>query len=132
MCSWHDHLANRLLPPYQLLATRFRKSDYVKIDETPIRCLDPGKGRTTLGQLSSLSPPRARRAFRLAQKPRSTCLDTILIGKGSHTSFQGHLQSDGLHAYPTFIARHPHLKIIPLSYLAPELFGMLAACRNPM
>jgi transposase len=28
------------------------------------------------------------------------------------------LQSDGLRAYQTFIARHPHLKIIPVSCLA--------------
>lgn len=39
MCSWHDHLADR-----------FRAASYVKVDETPIRCLEPGKGKTALGQ----------------------------------------------------------------------------------
>lgn len=45
ICSWHD----RLRPPYRLLATRFRRSDHVKADAPPIRCLNPGKGKTTLG-----------------------------------------------------------------------------------
>jgi len=33
MCNWHDHLADRLLPLYDLIAERIRMSDYVRIDE---------------------------------------------------------------------------------------------------
>jgi len=117
MCSWHDHLAERLLPLYQLLATRFRESDYVKIDETPIRCLDPGKGKTTLGQFWVYHHLEHGVLFDWHKSRANTCLDTILIGKQGHTSFQGYLQSDGLRAYQTFIARHPHLRIIPVSCL---------------
>ena len=52
MCSWHDHLADRLKPIYQLIATRLRDADYIKIDETPVRCLEPGAGKTALDRKS--------------------------------------------------------------------------------
>ena len=50
--------------------------------------------------------------------PLHSCLDTILIGKDGQPSFQGHLQSDGLRAYQTFISRHHQLDITPVSCLA--------------
>lgn len=118
MCSWHDHLADRLRPLHQLLATRFRQSGYVKIDETPIRCLDPGKGKTSLGQFWVYHHLEHGVLFDWHKSRANTCLDTILIGDEGRPSFQGYLQSDGLRAYQTFIARHSHLKIIPVSCLA--------------
>ena len=117
MCSWHDHLADRLRPIYQLLATRFRQSGYVKVDETPIRCLDPGKGKTTLGYFWVYHHLEHGVLFDWHKSRANTCLDTILIGKEGEKSFQGHLQSDGLRAYRTFIDRHPGLTIIPVSCL---------------
>ena len=50
MCSWHDRLAERLKPLYEIIARRIRESDYLKVDETPVRCLEPGKGKTATGQ----------------------------------------------------------------------------------
>ncbi len=50
MCSWHDHLADRLFPLYDLIAASFRSATCVRIDETPVRCLQPGLGKTALGQ----------------------------------------------------------------------------------
>ena len=47
----------------------------------------------------------------------NTCLDEILIGKDGEPSFNGHLQSDGLRAYRTFIERHAKLQITPVSCL---------------
>jgi hypothetical protein len=49
MCSWHDHLAGLLLPIYQIIAARMRGADYIKVDETPVRCLEPGAGKTASG-----------------------------------------------------------------------------------
>jgi transposase len=49
MCNWHDHLADWLLPLYQIIAQRIRSSDYIQVDETPIDCLEPGKGKTATG-----------------------------------------------------------------------------------
>jgi hypothetical protein len=34
---------------YQLIATRMREADYIKVDETPVRCLEPGAGKAASG-----------------------------------------------------------------------------------
>jgi transposase len=117
MCSWHDHLADYLLILYQLLATLFRQSNYVKVDETPIRCLEPGKGRTALGQFWVYHHAEHGVLIDWHKSRANTCLDSVLIGKDGAPSFRGHLQSDGLRAYRTFIERHPELAITPVSCL---------------
>ena len=118
MCSWHDHLADRLKPLHELIAARFRESDYIKVDETPIRCLVPGAGKTQLGQFWVYHHAEHGVLFDWHKSRANTCLDTILIGKDGAPSFNGHLQSDGLRAYRTFIERHSQLTITPVSCLA--------------
>ena len=118
MCSWHDHLAERLQPLYQLIATRMRESDYIKVDETPIRCLQPGNGKTVLGQFWVYHHQEHGVLFDWHKSRANTCLENILIGKDGQRSFSGYLQSDGLRAYQTFIGRYPELNITPVSCLA--------------
>jgi transposase len=118
MCSWHDHLADRLQPLYQLIAARMRESDYLKVDETPIRCLEPGNGKTSLGQFWVYHHAEHGVLFDWHKSRANTCLENILIGKNGQRSFSGHLQSDGLRAYQTFIGRYPELNITPVSCLA--------------
>ena len=118
MCSWHDHLAERLLPLHQLIAEKIRGSDHIQIDETPIRCLEPGAGKTALGYLWAYHHPEHGVLFDWHKSRANTCLDNILIGKDDESSFEGYLQSDGLRAYRTFIERHPALTITPVSCLA--------------
>lgn len=118
MCSWHDHLAERLLPLYEIIAARLRQSDYLKVDETPVRCLEPGKGKTAFGYFWVYHHAEHGVLFDWHKSRANTCLERILIGRDSQASFQGRLQSDGLRAYDTFIARHSHLAITPVSCLA--------------
>ena len=118
MCSWHDHLADRLLPLHQILTARFRNSDYLKVDETPIRCLEPGTGKTALGYFWVYHHDEHGVLFDWHKSRANICLDHILIGKNGEPSFAGHLQSDGLRAYRTFIERHADLAITPVSCLA--------------
>ena len=117
MCSWHDHLADRLLPLYRLIATRIRLSDYVKVDETPVRCLEPGTGKTALGYFWVYHHDEHGVLFDWHRSRANTCLDDILIDDAGGRSFRGHLQSDGLRAYRTFIGRHQELSIVPVSCL---------------
>jgi hypothetical protein len=63
-------------------------------------------------------PFGARRFAPVHVAPLHSCLDNILIGEEAEPSFQGHLQSDGLRAYRTFIERHTELTITPVSCLA--------------
>jgi hypothetical protein len=119
MCSWHDHLAGMLAPLHELIAADIRSADYVQVDETPIRYLDPGTGRTSLGQLWAYHHAEHGPLFDWHTSRANTCLDPVLIGEsGDTSSFEGHLQSDGLRTYRTFIGRHEHLEIIPVSCLA--------------
>lgn len=118
MCGWHDHLADRLLPLYDLIAAKLRASNYVQVDETPIDCLEPGRGQTATGYFWVYHHAQHGVLFDWHKSRANTCLDNILIGREDEPSFQGHLQSDGLRAYRTFIERHPHLDIVPVSCLA--------------
>jgi transposase len=117
MCSWHDHLADRLLPLYRLIAARIRQSDYIKVDETPVRCLKPGAGKTASGYFWVYHHDEHGVLFDWHDGRANTCLDNILIGGEGEPSFSGRLQSDGLRAYGAFIKRHPDLAIIPVSCL---------------
>ena len=118
MCSWHNHLADRLLPLHQLIADQLRQSSYIKADETPIRCLEPGTGKSSQGYLWAYHHAEHGVLFDWHKSRANTCLDDILIDGKGKTSFNGHLQSDGYSGYRTFIGRHPHLNIIPVSCLA--------------
>lgn len=118
MCNWHDHLADRLLPLHQLIAIKLRQSSYVKADETPINCLEPGKGKTATGYFWVYHHPEHGPLFDWHKSRANTCLDNILIDDQGNTSFNGYLQSDGLRAYRTFRERYPDLDIIAVSCLA--------------
>lgn len=118
MCGWHDHLAARLLPLYELIADKFRASNYVQVDETPINCLEPGRGQTATGQFWVYNHAQHGVLFDWHKSRANTCLERILIGRNGAPSFEGYLQSDGLRAYRTFIERHPLLDIVPVSCLA--------------
>lgn len=80
-----------------------RSGNYLKVDETPIRCLEPGKGKTAQGYLLTYHHPNHGVLFDV---------------QNTEGSFGGHLQSDGYSAYRAFIAKHPELRIRPVSCLA--------------
>jgi len=118
MCGWHNHLADRLLPLYEIIAERIRASGYAQVDETPIACLEPGAGKTGTGYFWVYHHAQHGVLFDWHKSRANTCLDQILIGEQEGAAFQGYLQSDGLRAYRTFRERHPHLDITPVSCLA--------------
>lgn len=118
MCGWHDHLADRLRPLHNLIADKFRASNYVQVDETPIPCLEPGRGKTATGYFWVYHHAQHGVLFDWHKSRANTCLDNILLGGEAGSSSRRYLQSDGLRAYRTFIERHPHLDIVPVSCLA--------------
>ena len=118
MCNWQDYLAKRLVGLYQLLAKKLRESDYLKVDETPIPCLEPGKGKTALGYFWVYHHSEHGPLYDWHKSRANDCLDQILIDPETGNSFKGYLQSDGLRAYRTFIERIDAENIIPVSCLA--------------
>jgi len=119
MCGWHDYLAELLLPLYLLIIDSIRQSDYVRVDETPIRYLEPGTGKAQIGYLWTYYHAEHGVVYDWNSSRSNHCLDRILIGdpEKGQISFQGYLQSDGLRAYRTFIERHLELLIIAISCL---------------
>jgi len=117
MCHWHNHLADQLLPLYDLTAAKMRASDYIKVDETPIAYLDPGTGKTSTGQFWVYHHVEHGVLFDWHTSRANTCLDHILGGPDDDDAFEGYLHSDGLRAYRTYIRRRPKNVIIPVSCL---------------
>jgi len=118
MCHWHNHLADQLLPIYNLIAANMRESDYLKVDETPIKYLDPGTGKTSTGQFWVYHHAEHGVLYDWHTSRANTCLDRVLLGGSNAIAFKGYLQSDGLRAYTTFINRQPDYQITPVSCLA--------------
>jgi transposase len=118
MCNWHNHLAGQLLPIYNLIAANLRGSDYIKVDETPIKYLDPGTGKTSTGQFWIYHHAEHGVLYDWHTSRANTCLDRILLGKPGDRHFSGWLQSDGLRAYQTFITRQPLHSLVPVSCLS--------------
>jgi len=118
MCHWHNYLADLLLPVYDRIAADLRTSDYLKVDETPIKYLDPGVGKTSTGQFWVYHHADHGPLYDWHTSRANTCLERVLLGGDGDTSFSGHLQSDGLRAYTTFIERQDENSITPVSCLA--------------
>jgi transposase len=118
MCHWHNHLADQLLPVYDLIAARMRGSDYLKVDETPIKYLDPGTGKTSTGQFWVYHHIDHGPLYDWHTSRAGSCLERVLLGGDGDAPFRGHLQSDGLRAYGKFIESQPEEAITPVSCLA--------------
>ena len=118
MCHWHNHLADQLLPLYNLIGASLRGSVYIKVDETPIKYLDPGTGKTSTGQFWVYHHADHGPLYDWHTSRANTCLDRVLLGGEGDGPFTGYLQSDGLRAYQTFIKRQPENSITPVSCLA--------------
>ena len=80
MCHWHNHLADQLLPVYDLIASRLRASDYLKVDETPIKYLDPGTGKTSTGQFWVYHHAEHGPLYDWHTSRANTCLERVLRG----------------------------------------------------
>jgi transposase len=117
-------------PLHQLIATQLRSSSYLRVDETPIRYLEPGSGKAQKGYLWTYHSAEHGALYDWHTGRSNTCLDNILIDPEGKASFEGFLQSDGFAGYQAFLERHKDkkLKIIPISCLAHirrKFFGAL-------
>jgi transposase len=93
-------------------STKASGRGYVQVDETPIRYLAPGHGKTKLGYLWTCGAPRGDVIFHWATSRAATCLENIIP-----VDFRGTLQCDGYEAYDCF-ARRRGEKIVLAGCLA--------------
>lgn len=112
MAEWVGLAAEWLAPIYDEIKKGVLEGGYVQVDETPIRYLAPGHGKTKLGYLWTCAAPHGDAIFHWETSRAATCLDNIIP-----VDFSGALQCDGYEAYDCF-ARRRGGKIILAGCLA--------------
>jgi len=101
LADWVGLAADWLRPVYQEIKKGVVGQGYLQIDETPIRYLAPGNGKTKLGYLWTCGVPRGDVIFHWETGRGAACLDNIIP-----VDFSGVLQCDGYEAYDCFARRH--------------------------
>jgi transposase len=100
MVRWVQLASEWLKPIYREMKDQMMKGSYIQVDETPIRYLDPGNGRTALGYLWVAHRPREDVLFEWYTTREAKCLNKLIP-----IDFSGTIQCDGYSAYDYF-ARH--------------------------
>jgi len=105
---WNGAIAARLVPVSAAIRRETLASDYLQIDETPIRYLAPGHGRTKQGYLWIYQNPKSNIVAYQWSDTRSheAPLEWLL-----ESSFSGHIQCDGYKAYLTLLGKLPSIKL---------------------
>jgi transposase len=102
LAEWVEHTAQWLQPVYEAMKRSLLRGNYLQVDETPIRYLDPDvPGKSQLGYLWTYSRPGAEVLFdwqtSRGQEGPATMLKT----------FAGLLQSDGYNVYESLARERP-------------------------
>jgi len=97
MAEWVGLAAEWLKPIYRQIREEALEGGYVQIDETPIRYLEPGHGKTRTGYLWTYGAPGKDVVFYWETSRAASCLENVLP-----VDFRGIAQCDGYAAYPSF------------------------------
>jgi len=104
MVRWVDMVADRLEPIYKILQHGVLGGDYIQMDETPVRYLEPGEGKASLGYMWVTSRPGGDAIFHWETSRSAQCVKEIL-----REDFAGILQTDAYAAYGSFAKEHPEV-----------------------
>jgi transposase len=102
MARWVDLVAFWLTPIYRHICAEVTGGGYVQVDETPVRYLEPGNGKTKIGYLWVCNRPKVGVAFYWETSRAAQCIDNIIP-----VDFAGVLQCDAYAAYGSFAKRRP-------------------------
>lgn len=102
LCDWTLLASDWLAPIYRQIGSEHRRSAYLQIDETPIRYLDPGQGKASLGYLWTSHIPGGSVYYEWHDSRGHECLEGLL-GAGVAGRI---VQCDGYAAYKTWATRH--------------------------
>ena len=108
MARWIDQIADSLKLIYLCMADQLLAGDYLQIDETPIRYLQPGSGKAQQGYFWAYSNPKGDALFDWQTGRSHDCLLEMFTkpneskeGPARIHLFQGYAQCDGYIAYKT-------------------------------
>jgi hypothetical protein len=100
LARWIQLASEWLKPIYREIKAQMMRGPYIQVDETPIKYLDPGNGKTGLGYLWVAHRPGQDVLFEWHTSREAKCLDQLIpIG------FSGTVQCDGYSAYQRFAKR---------------------------
>ena len=90
----------------QCIRTGVMAGGYVQVDETPVRYLVPGNGKTKTGYFWTTSRPGGDAVYQWEISRAAVCLDKVLP-----VDFKGTVQCDGYAAYASFARRKEHIRL---------------------
>lgn len=94
---WMGLCAQWLNPVYQQIKSGIMRGNYIQVDETPIKYLDPGNGKCAQGYLWVVGQPGGDVIFDWQTTRAASCLEKFVP-----IDFTGTLQCDGYTAYDRF------------------------------
>ena len=107
LCRWSEMCADWLRPLYHRILDELCGGDYLQVDETPIRYLEAGRGKSAQGYFWTVTRPGGDVFFHWAAGRGHHHLKKVLgADKHGRAAFCGTLQSDGFSAYDTYAAKH--------------------------
>jgi transposase len=107
LAAWIEQGAQWLRPVYEAMKGSLVKGDYLQVDETPIRYLDPDcPGRAQIGYLWTYSRPGADVVFEW-NTSRGRDGPKLFL-----KNFRGRLQTDGYSVYASLAGERPELILI--------------------
>ena len=105
MVQWIEHLAGLLRLIVDRMWARMKQKDYLQIDETPVRVLDPEvKGKAARGYLWFFAQPEGD-VYLVFDRGRSHEVPLQALA-----GFQGLFQSDDFSAYEALLKKFPGLR----------------------
>ncbi len=105
MVQWIEHIAGLLRLIVDRMWERMKQGDYLQIDETPVRVLDPEvKGKAARGYLWFFARPKGD-VILVFDQGRSH-----QVPAGQLRGFQGLFQSDDFSAYETLVKKLPGVR----------------------
>ena len=108
MVNWVAQVAQWLKPIYNYMRRELISGNYLQIDETPIKVLDPDSSQKKIrqGWLWPISRPGEDVVFSWSVTHGSRHLEELLEG------FSGYLQCDGYSAYGKYAREHEAIKTL--------------------
>jgi transposase len=99
--GWVMQVAEAVRLIYESIRTTVMDGGYLQVDETPIRFLEPGFGRTRQGYFWTMSRPGFGTVYQWHPGRGQQCLEAMLA------DYRGVIQCDGYAAYGAFARERP-------------------------
>jgi transposase len=106
LVRWMELAAEWLKPIYDQIRTGVMAGGYVQVDETPIKYLEPGNGKTKQGYFWTCCSPGGDVIFQWETSRAASCLEAMIP-----VGFSGTIQCDAYPAYGAFVKTRDTIKL---------------------